>query len=173
MIGRIISNLILLIPLAGLISYYDVRFRRIPNVFVLGALAGGLAASAWLDGWSGVAGSLAGCGVGFGLMLILHLFGALGAGDVKLFAAVGAIIGLERVLPAFLIILMTGGVLAVLMMFRSGTVRETMERVVYIFHCVLFQWRVPQIVMPADKKQTIPYGVAIMVGSLITLAANR
>jgi prepilin peptidase CpaA len=173
MIGRLVSNLILLIPLAGLISYYDVRYRRIPNVFVLVALISGLVANALLDGWGGMAGSLAGCAAGFGLMLILHLFGALGAGDVKLFAAVGAVIGLQRVLPAFLIVLMTGGVLAVLMMLRAGTVRETMHRVAYIFYSVLFHRRVPQFVMPADKKQTIPYGVAIMLGSLITLAVNR
>jgi prepilin peptidase CpaA len=173
MIGRLVTNLILLLPLAGLISYYDVRYRRIPNVFVLVALLSGLAANALLGGWSGVGASLAGCAAGFGLMLILHIFGALGAGDVKLFAAVGAVIGLHMVLPAFLIVLLTGGVLAVLMMFRSGTVRETMDRVAFIFYSVLVHWRVPQFVRPADKTQTIPYGVAIMLGSLITLAVSR
>ena len=173
MIGRLLINFMLLVPLAVVITYYDVRYRRIPNVLVVLALISGLAANAAVNGWGGVRASLVGCIFAFGLMLVLHLFGALGAGDVKLFAAIGAVIGAQLVLPTFLVVVMTGGVLAVLTTLRVGTFRETVARVVYIFYSVLFSFRVPRFVLPADKSHTIPYGVAITIGSLISLAIFR
>ena len=69
----------LLIPLAVLITYYDVRYRRIPNAFVLATLAGGLLINGILHGLGGLGASLAGCALAFGMMLALHLFGAMGA----------------------------------------------------------------------------------------------
>jgi prepilin peptidase CpaA len=173
MIGRLFVNFVLLIPLAAVISYYDIRYRRIPNVYVLAGLVSGLAANLALNGWRGLGMSLVGCLFAFGLMLVLHLFGALGAGDVKLFAAIGAVVGAQMVLPAFVAVVLTGGVLAVWTTLRVGTLRETASRVAYIFYSVLFTFRVPQYVLPAEKNHTIPYGVAIMVGSLISLAIFR
>ncbi len=170
MIAQLVTNFFLLLLLAAVISYYDVRYRRIPNVLVLAVLTSGLAINAFMNGWRGVLVSLGGCLFAFGLMLLLHVFGALGAGDVKLFAAIGAVIGSNLVLPTFLVVLITGGALAVLTMLRAGTLRETMERVGLIFCSLFFNWRAPQFVIPADKRQTIPYGVAITLGSLISLA---
>ena len=173
MIGQLFINLALLIPLAVVITYYDVRYRRIPNIFVLCALISGLAANAAVSGWSGVRASIVGCLFAFGLMLLLHIFGALGAGDVKLFAAIGAVIGAHMVLPTFMVVVLTGGVLAILTTLRVGNVRETAARVGYIFYSVFFNWQVPRFVLPADKSHTIPYGVAITLGSLISLAIFR
>lgn len=68
---------------------------------VLVALASGLIVNTIVGGWSGVRASLVGCVFAFGLMLVLHLFGAMGAGTIKLFAAIGAIIGAQLVLTTF------------------------------------------------------------------------
>src|SRR4051812_46037370 len=105
-----IVNVALLIPLAVLITYYDVRYRRIPNAFVLAALASGLLMNGILSGWGGLASSVEGCLLAFGMMLLLHLFGAMGAGDVKLFAAVGSVVGVGLVVPTFAVVVLTGGV---------------------------------------------------------------
>ena len=120
---------ILLIPLAAVITYYDVRYRRIPNPFVLATFAGGVAMNAILSGWQGVYTSLAGCGLAFILMFMLHVFGAMGAGDVKLFAAIGAVTGRQLVVPTFLVVVLTGGLLALVSIVRSGMVVTTMHRV--------------------------------------------
>src|SRR5215216_4816667 len=92
----------LLLPLAALITYHDVRYRRIPNPFVLSALSGGLVINAAAGGGGGLLSALGGCALAFALMFGLHLFGAMGAGDVKLFAAVGALFGTQLVPPIFL-----------------------------------------------------------------------
>jgi DNA polymerase-3 subunit beta len=103
----------LLLPLAAFITYHDGRYRRIPNPFVLSALVGGLVITT-VAGGGGLLSGLGGCALAFALMFGLHLFGAMGAGDVKLFAAVGALFGTRLVPSLFLVVLVTGGVLALL-----------------------------------------------------------
>ncbi|HEX8888432.1 MAG TPA: prepilin peptidase [Pyrinomonadaceae bacterium] len=169
----VIAIAALLVPLAFIITYYDVRYRRIPNAFVLATLLSGLIISTIYGGWQGTLASLAGCAIAFMLMFMLHIFGAMGAGDVKLFAAVGSLTGAHLVLPTFLVVILTGGALALLLTLRSGAVRTTMQRVLQILVGLLPGWEMPRFAVPADRRHTIPYGVAITFGSLISLAIFR
>lgn len=173
MFDQYIVNLMLLIPLTLVIAYYDVKFRRIPNVYVACALVSGIAVNVAMNGWRGLRASLIGCIFAFGLMLAMHIFGALGAGDVKLFAAIGAVIGVHLVLPTFVVVVLTGGVLAILTTLRLGSLKDTLLRVGFIFYSLLVNWRVPRFVLPTDKRHTIPYGVAITIGSLLSLTIFR
>lgn len=163
----------LLVPLAVIITYYDVRYRRIPNAFVLATLASGLIINTIYGGLGGTLMSLGGCAIAFMLMFILHIFGAMGAGDVKLFAAVGSLMGTNLVLPTFLVVILTGGALALLLTLRLGAVRTTMQRVLQILVGLLPGWEMPRFAVPQDRRHTIPYGVAITFGSLISLAIFR
>ncbi len=163
----------LLVPLAGIITYYDIRYRRIPNVFVLATLISGVILSTYWGGVGGLKSSLGGFAFAFGLMLLMHIFGAMGAGDVKLFAAIGSVVGLDHVVPTFLVVLLTGGVLALVSILRAGMFTTTMLRVLQIFVGMLPGWEMPRFSVPADRRHTIPYGVAITLGSLISLFAFR
>lgn len=160
----------LLLPLAALITYHDVRYRRIPNPFVLSALVGGLVINTVAGGGGGLLSGLGGCALAFALMFGLHLFGAMGAGDVKLFAAVGSLFGTHLVLPFFLLVLVTGGAVALVTMIRAGSVRATMRGVLRIFAGLLPGRSVPKFPVPEDRTATVPYGVAIVLGGLISLA---
>src|ERR1044072_7976282 len=168
-----IANATLLIPLAVLITYYDVRYRRIPNAFVLATLVSGLLINGILNGLGGLGSSVGGCLVAFAMMFALHLFGAMGAGDVKLFAAIGSVVGLSLVVPTFVIVVLTGGVLAVISTVRARAVVETAHRVLQILIGFLPGWQVPRFAVPADRRLTVPYGVAICLGSLISLFLFR
>ena len=165
--------IILLIPLAVVIAYYDVRYRRIPNAFVLAAFSGGVLMNAILGGLQGVYSSIAGCLLAFFLMFMFHIFGAMGAGDVKLFAAIGAVTGLHLVIPTFIVVVLTGGLLAVVSIIRAGILVTTMQRVLQIFAGMLPGWQMPKFTVPLDRKHTIPYGVAITMGSIISIAIFR
>ena len=68
-----------LVPLAVLIIYYDVRYRRIPNAFVLATLISGLTLNFIMGGLQGGLYSAGGCVLAFILMFMLHVFGAMGA----------------------------------------------------------------------------------------------
>ncbi len=159
----------MLVPLTFLIVHYDTRYRRIPNAFVLGTLISGLAANAILGGWAGLRNSLMGCLFAFGLMFAVRIFTGLGAGDVKLFGAIGALIGAQQVLPAFVLVLMLGGVLAVFAMLRAGTVRQTMVGVYQIFTGLMPGGQMPPRARFVESGMTIPYGVAITCGSMMSV----
>ena len=168
-----IAALSLLVPLTAVITYFDVRYRRIPNLFVLATLVSGLVINLVTGGLNGLVTSAGGCLLAFGLMLVLHLFGAMGAGDVKLFAAVGSVFGTQLVVPVFLVVLLTGGVLAVYTIVRNGTLLMTLTRVLQIFVGFLPGWQMPRFEVPKDRRHTLPYGVAITLGSLISLFVFR
>ena len=159
-----------LIPLAVLIIYHDVRYRRIPNPFVLATLISGLTLNFALGGWQGGLNSIGGCVLAFIFMFLLHVFGAMGAGDVKLFAAIGSVIGAHLVLPTFVVVVLIGGVLALISVVRSGVFTTTMHRVLQILVGLLPGWQMPKFSVPADRRLTIPYGVAITIGAIIAIA---
>jgi prepilin peptidase CpaA len=159
-----------LVPLAALVIYYDVRYRRIPNAFVIATLISGLTLNFAIGGFNGGLNSIGGCVFAFILMFMLHVFGAMGAGDVKLFAAIGSVIGAQLVLPTFVVVILTGGVLALVSILRSGIFRTTMLRVLQIFVGLLPGWQMPKFSVPADRRHTIPYGVAITIGAIIATA---
>jgi prepilin peptidase CpaA len=161
---------VFLVPLAVLIIYHDVRYRRIPNAFVLGTLIGGLTLNLIVGGLQGGLNSVGGCVLAFILMFMLHVFGAMGAGDVKLFAAIGSVLGAQLVLPTFVVVVLTGGVLALVSVLRSGVFATTMHRVLQIFVGLLPGWQMPKFSVPADRRLTIPYGVAITIGAIIATA---
>lgn len=168
-----IVKLIVLAPLAVSVIYQDVRYRRIPNLLVLTALVAGIGINSFFGGWQGVTNSLLGFGLAFAPMLLLHIFGAMGAGDVKLFGAVGAILGVGLMPITLVLVAIIGGLLAIYMTLRAGTMLSTMHGVLRIFVGMLPGWEMPRFAMARDRRHTIPYGVAIMVGSLISAALFR
>jgi prepilin peptidase CpaA len=160
---------LVLIPMAIMITYWDVRYRRIPNKLVLVTLIGGIAVNTVSHGLTGLLASLGGLGLAFGLMFFLHAFGTMGAGDVKLFAAIGSVLGISLVIPTLLVVAVTGGVFAILKMIHAKRVTSTMFGVLQFFIGLLPGQRIPRFEIPSDRSYTLPYALPICCGSLIAL----
>ncbi len=169
----LMASEILLIPLAIIIIYYDVRYRRIPNAYVLATLISGITINATFGGLNGLLSSIGGCVIAFVLMFVLHVFGCMGAGDVKLFSAIGAVTGASLVIPTFFVVVLTGGLLALVPVIRAKALTATMHRVLQILVGLLPGWEMPRFSVPADRRLTVPYGVAITIGGLISVAIFR
>jgi prepilin peptidase CpaA len=97
----------------------------------------------------------------------------MGAGDVKLFGAVGSVLGVHLVIPTFVIVVITGGLLALILTMHRGTLSTTMWRVLNILAGFMRGARIPRYEIPADRRFTIPYGVAITLGSSISFIYFR
>jgi prepilin peptidase CpaA len=163
-VAATIVTIALLLPLAVIITYHDVRYRRIPNAYVLAALVGGVAINGIFGGLSGLLTSLGGCALAFGLMFMLHVFGAMGAGDVKLFAAASCWLAPSQIFGAALVSALAGGVLSVIGLVLAHGLGLTTLRIAHGL-------RDPKILatplaVPAGRK-TLPYGLAMTVGLLI------
>jgi prepilin peptidase CpaA len=112
----------------GLSTIVDLRTRRVPNPLTLGiALTGVGLAAAGVTRVS-VVGALMAFAIGFALMLPGHLFGATGAGDVKLLAALGTFLGPAGTVAAFLYTAVAGGLLAVATAACRRSLRATVGR---------------------------------------------
>jgi len=164
---------LMFIPLAISIAYMDVRYRRIPNKLVFATVIAGLTLNALFGGWHGLGASFAGLLLAFGLMFFFHAFGTMGAGDVKLFAAVGSIVGISHVLPTLIVVTLTGGALAICKMVYARRVGRTMFGVAQFFYGLLPGQTVPRFDVPDDRSYTLPYAVPICVGSVISLFVFR
>ncbi len=164
-----IALALLFIPLASAIIYMDVRYRRIPNKLVFATLVAGLTLNGLFGGVHGVVSAIGGLTLGFAMMFALHVFGTMGAGDVKLFAAVGAIVGTSQVLPTLFVVALTGGVFALGKMIYARRVGRTMAGVAQFFYGLLPGQTVPQFEVPADRSYTLPYALPICFGGLISL----
>lgn len=157
--------------------FIDLCSRRIPNKLVLLTLVSGLAWNAL--GPAGEAGglfspdpgalgllkSLLGVLTGFLLFLPLYALRAMGAGDVKLFAAVGGFAGAAATLNIALLVLLAGGVLAVIRMISVRHSRMALQNTLLILGQML-----PGSAGTFDPKThtawRMPYAVAIGTGTL-------
>ncbi|MCO4772538.1 MAG: prepilin peptidase [Deltaproteobacteria bacterium] len=97
------NTLPLLAALTLAAAVWDLRTRRIPNELVFCGLVAGLAAGAAVSGLYGFGHALLGAAVGLGALLFPWTRGWVGGGDVKLFAACGALMGWQGVLGLLLV----------------------------------------------------------------------
>lgn len=144
--------LILLISTVG--SFFDWKFRKIPNWLTLGTflvallfhlirLKFGLALHCFL-----------GFIVGILLLIIPYATGGMGAGDVKLLGAIGSIVGVKDIICIFFYSGICGLVLGIIWIIATpGHLK--------------FLITTGKILPPIDKKQKVPYGIAIMLGTIL------
>lgn len=186
------ANLLITLPgcllcvLLALAVACDVRTRRIPNLLVFpGALAGlllngllpagdGLFSAPF--GGLGLLAGLAGLAVGLAFLMPMYLLRAMGAGDVKLLAMLGAFLGPRAVFGAAILCLLAGGVLALAVACWSGTLRQILSNTYHMMlHSLLrgIGGDTPSIEAPATPSGKLPYAIAIAAGALPYIVLAR
>ena len=109
----------------GLAAVIDLRTRRIPNALTGSLAMVGLGLAATQLGTVGIGSAIIGCLLGFAFMLPGNVFGATGAGDVKLFAAAGPLLATATTVRAFFFTAIAGGVLALIVALRRRRFAQT------------------------------------------------
>ncbi|PIT76293.1 prepilin peptidase [Limnohabitans sp. B9-3] len=155
--------------------WWDVRTHRIPNPLVLLGWAVGMAIAWQPDGigWIDAAeGSLAGLAV----FLPFYLLRILGAGDVKLLAAVGAFVGFPGILTVAMLTGVSGGVLALLIALRHGQLTVMWQNVhqgVLGFVMQMASGGRPRQWVMVVGPHRLPYALAIGLGTLGYVLLNN
>jgi prepilin peptidase CpaA len=147
-------------------SYTDLKGHRIPNILTFSSAVVGLTLQAWFSGLEGVLLGLGGLALGLALYLPFYLFGGMGAGDVKLMAAVGAFLNPQTVLLAAGLSLIAGsfiGLGVVLTRIISlGLLRPYLVTAKYLL--CMGTYIPPATNITVDTR--FPYAVAIAAGTL-------
>ena len=152
----------------GAAVFTDVRTRRIPN-WLTGAIVGAAFGLAFGGGPVTPLRALLGLVVGLALMLPGHIIGATGAGDVKLMAAVGAVVGPDVIFRAFLYSAVAGGVLAVVVALRRGRLGTTLQATTNL---VTQPVHAKRAIEASDRANRFAYGPAIAVGTFFSLVVH-
>ncbi len=153
----------------------DVWKFKVYNVLTLPVLALGLATSALLGGWAGLGASLLGAGFGFGILVIFFALGGVGAGDVKLLAAVGAWLGPFWTVHVFIASALAAGGYALVLLLLQGGVLAVMVEVFSIRQAVFHPATIgrPTADMAVEvrrsdrRRRLVPYAAMICVGYFV------
>lgn len=168
-------SLMFILALLGTAVFIDLRSYRIPNVLVAAILLLGLAAQITQHGFSGLFAALAGVGIGGLLLLPFYSSGSMGAGDVKLMGAVGALLGPLQVLQAVLATLIFGGAMALLVVLCSRHQKLFFARYANMAKTLI---RTGQFIYQPctagdPASQRFAYAAAIALGTVFVLYLNN
>ena len=166
-----------LIALILVAAAYDIRYRRIPNWLTLTGVVTGLALNTFIyQGWPGLRLSVFGLAVSFGVYFALYMLRAMGGGDVKLMAAIGALVGVRDWFGIFLIAGIIGGFAAVTLMVMRKRVRKTFWNVGFLLS-EMKSGRAAylsneELDVRSPKSTGLPHGAVIAVAAAIFLALS-
>ncbi|MBI2995132.1 MAG: prepilin peptidase [Candidatus Melainabacteria bacterium] len=148
------SKEILLLIISVLGGFFDWKYRKIPNWLIFGIFIFIFLINIFSFKLQGIVNCLLGFTVGILLLIIPYLKGGMGAGDVKLLAVIGSIVGVKDVIFIFFYSAFCGLLLGLVwIIFNSGHFK--------------FLITTGQMLPVVDKKQKVPYGVAIALGTIL------
>ena len=148
-------------------GYTDITSQKIPNEITLHAMSTGLLINLLLGGLGGVASWAGGLLLGFAFFP-LYLVGALKAGDVKLYMAIGAVGGWHFGLYVMVLSVLFGGVTAFLLMLVRKDGRRALRSLWnYLANMVLT--RTFSMYQPQEKSAYFSYGCCISAGAVAAL----
>jgi len=156
---------------------FDIAERRIPNWLVLAALVAGLAFRTTLGTGALLLGLLAAM-LAFGFGLVFYLLGGLGAGDVKLMAALAVFLGPEGLLVGMGVMAAVGVTMALWATWRRGLLGRTIQNLFLVgltlekdsfkgaFKGYKGEGTMMTLAHAGGDPVRSPYGVAIAAGAL-------
>ena len=157
----------------------DAKTHRIPNVLVMIGIAFAIPYNGIYPAYHSENGwlvALSGMGVGFVAFLPLYFLRAMGAGDVKLMAMVGAFVGPWPAVLSVLWSCVAGGVLALGYLMWTGNARRGFGNVKTLVTSNFMTMSIGHVdlsVSPLVSAGKLPYGVAIASGTIAFLVVRQ
>lgn len=151
-------------------AWIDGKQLRVPNWITFPMVGTGFVYNLAASGVEGLGIAFAGMCVGLLTLLPLYAVGGMGAGDVKLMAGLGAWLGWQVTLWAFVYTVVVGAVMAIVMVLSKKAWSKHYNQFLMIFS----EWMTikdPKKLseIAAERKPTmylLPYGIPICIGSI-------
>lgn len=150
----------------------DWRSRKVSNRLTFPAIGLGLLCHGLLGGWHGMASSAIAVALIFVLMLPFVLRRSMGMGDYKLLLATSAFAGMDRFLWVLFFSSLAGALIGIWFSLRTKRLKSTLgnvpELLMHMAHSPLSPHE--EINIDNPKALTFPFGVAVAIGCLATVA---
>lgn len=156
------------IGLVTVAAFFDITRHRIPNLLTYPSWALGLVLGAYGAGWDGLGNAALGFAAGFVPLLLMFIGGSLGGGDVKLMGGVGALLGFPAALNALISSILVGGFFAAIILLWQGRLVPILKYAASRLWSKIYPVYVP-LPAPPEHKDAFPFGVAIALGTMLTL----
>jgi prepilin peptidase CpaA len=158
-------------------AMFDVMYRRIPNWITVTGVVLGIAMNVAIGPpEGGLVFSLLGLAVAFGMYVALYALHAMGAGDVKLMAAIGALVGWERWFGIFFVTALVGGVMALILVVARGRLKKTLFNVSFILSEMKSArpayLKNEELDVKNKRSLGLPHGAVIAVSTIFYLALS-
>ena len=152
---------------------FDVQTRRIPNAVNGAALALGLLLNWIYGGSAGLVASFTGALLPLVILLLPFALGGIGGGDVKMMAALGALLGPRLALWGLVLGMIIGGGIMIVHLGRIGQLRAKLRATGAMFAAAATTGSADalRVSRAASGAVTLPYSVPLGLGSLIVLTA--
>ena len=149
----------------------DARTRRIPNVLSFGAMLAGFGLNALYFGVSGLGISLGGLLAAAAILLPSFAVGGIGAGDVKMMGAIGALLGPQLALAGLGLGMIFGGLIMLAHLARRGRLKEKLGSTWAMVAAASLARSVEPLRGPAADPDAIalPYSVPLGLGTVAVL----
>jgi prepilin peptidase CpaA len=158
-----------LVGIASVALVTDLQNRKIYNWLTFPAMLVGIALNVYFAGLAGLQSSLIGLLVGSVVFLVGFLVGAMGAGDVKLMAAVGAWLGWPYTIAAVIYVTIFGGLIAIIAAAASGALPQMLKNVGGFMMALITPGAKPAGAFTTSAAPPVAYGVSIALGTLLAL----
>ena len=166
----------MLVPGILLASWFDYAQRRVPNWLNLALIIAGFVVQGCYFGSAGLVTGLWGLLAGFSLLIVPWLMHGMGAGDVKLLAAIGVWLGPLLTFYSFALGAVIGGLVALVMIVSTGRLQMACANMgVILMKCSTRETIFSEFGSAKSfsaTSQLLPYGVPLTAGTLIILAAR-
>jgi prepilin peptidase CpaA len=159
------------IAIALVACVWDVKSARIPNWLTFTAAVAAVVFHALAPQGHGLGAAVGGLLLGLAIFFPLFALRAMGAGDIKLLAALGAWIGWSQVFWVAMYASVAGGVLAIVVMLARGHFWKGLQniRTLLTFWMIAGVKPLPSVSLDDPKSVRLPYAVPIAVGLMVTL----
>jgi len=166
--NRDIALLLIALALAITAAIFDVQQHRIPNRLTYTGIVLGVVLRGLLFGWKGLASAGEGLLIAGGIMFLFYAVRAMGAGDVKLMAAIGSLVGPGHAVVVLLATAIFGGVMGIFYAVYRHRMGETIKNLgsVLWFHARSGLQTHPDLNLDNPAALRMPYGLAIATGTL-------
>jgi prepilin peptidase CpaA len=168
---------VLLALVVILAAVFDYRVHRVPNWLTLSGVLAGIGLNSFLFQTPGLWISLKGLGLALLIYVPLYLLRAVGGGDVKLMATLGAIAGPANWLGIMVITSLFGGIAAIVLVALKHRLRRTLKNIWLILTSLAhgktpFENN-PQLDVRSEQALRLPHAVVIAFGTIAFLLLSR